>query len=43
MNDNRIQELIDRYVAVSFTVNKKAESLIKDQIGDELTNDQSHG
>jgi DNA-binding MarR family transcriptional regulator len=42
MNDNRIQELIDRYVAVSFTVNKKAESLIKDQIGDELTNDQHY-
>jgi DNA-binding MarR family transcriptional regulator len=42
MKDIRIQELIDRYVAVSFTVNKKAESLIKDQIGDELTNDQHY-
>ncbi len=37
-----IQELINRYVAVSFTVNKKAESLIKDQIGDDLTNDQHY-
>jgi DNA-binding MarR family transcriptional regulator len=42
MKDNLIQELIDRYVAVSFTVNKKAESLIKEQIGDELTNDQHY-
>jgi DNA-binding MarR family transcriptional regulator len=42
MENNGIQELINRYVAVSFTVNKKAESLIKTQIGDELTNDQHY-
>jgi DNA-binding MarR family transcriptional regulator len=42
MEDNLVQELINRYVAVSFTVNKKAESLIKDQIGDDLTNDQHY-
>jgi DNA-binding MarR family transcriptional regulator len=42
MKQNNIQELINRYVAVSFTVNKKAESLIKGQIGDELTNDQHY-
>lgn len=42
MKQNNIQELINRYVAVSFTVNKKAESLIKAQIGDELTNDQHY-
>jgi DNA-binding MarR family transcriptional regulator len=42
MEDNLVQELIHRYVAVSFTVNKKAESLIKDQIGDDLTNDQHY-
>lgn len=37
-----IQELIDRYVSVSFQVHKKAEYLIKGQIGDELTNDQHY-
>jgi DNA-binding MarR family transcriptional regulator len=37
-----IQELIDRYIAVSFKVTKKAESLIKEQIGDDLTNDQHY-
>lgn len=37
-----IQNLINRYVTVSLTVNKKAESLIKGQIGDELTNDQHY-
>jgi DNA-binding MarR family transcriptional regulator len=42
MNKNNIQELINRYVAVSFTVNKKAETLIKEQIGDDLTNDQHY-
>ena len=42
MNNTTIQELIDRYVSVSFRVHKKAESLIKGQIGDELTNDQHY-
>lgn len=43
MNTHRmIQDLIDRYVAVSFTVSKKAEALIKEQIGNELTNDQHY-
>lgn len=42
MKENNIQELINRYVAVSFTVNKKAEALIKEQIGDALTNDQHY-
>ena len=37
-----IQELIDRYVSVSFKVHKKAEALIKGQIGDDLTNDQHY-
>ncbi|HJV32120.1 MAG TPA: MarR family transcriptional regulator [Bacillales bacterium] len=37
-----IQELIDRYIAVSFKVTKKAESLIKEQIGDDLTTDQHY-
>lgn len=43
MNEkSMIQDLINRYVAVSFRVNKKAEAMIKDQIGNELTNDQHY-
>lgn len=43
MDENKlIQELINRYVAVSFQVSKKAEALIKEQIGNELTNDQHY-
>ena len=42
MDKKIIQELIDRYVSVSFEVHKKAESLIKGQIGDDLTNDQHY-
>jgi DNA-binding MarR family transcriptional regulator len=42
MDKNIIQELIDRYVSVSFQVHKKAEYLIKGQIGDDLTNDQHY-
>ncbi|MFJ7727632.1 MarR family winged helix-turn-helix transcriptional regulator [Neobacillus sp. NPDC097160] len=42
MNNHIIQEVIDRYVTTSFQVHKKAESLIKGQIGDELTNDQHY-
>jgi DNA-binding MarR family transcriptional regulator len=42
MNENIIQELIDRYVNVSFQVHKKAESLIKAELGNDLTNDQHY-
>jgi DNA-binding MarR family transcriptional regulator len=42
MDNNLIQELIDRYVTISFQVHKKAESLIKGEIGNELTNDQHY-
>lgn len=42
MNDALIQELIDRYVNVSFQVHKKAESLIKVELGNDLTNDQHY-
>ncbi|ETI67114.1 MarR family winged helix-turn-helix transcriptional regulator [Neobacillus vireti] len=42
MTNKIIQELIDRYVTVSFQVHKKAESLIKGKIGDDLTNDQHY-
>ncbi|MEH7073275.1 MarR family winged helix-turn-helix transcriptional regulator [Neobacillus drentensis] len=42
MDKDIVQELIDRYVSVSFQVHKKAEYLIKGQIGDDLTNDQHY-
>ncbi|WP_235888025.1 MarR family winged helix-turn-helix transcriptional regulator [Neobacillus paridis] len=42
MQDSLIQELINRYVTISFQVHKKAESLIKEQIGNDLTNDQHY-
>nr|WP_251025732.1 MarR family transcriptional regulator [Bacillus sp. ISL-47] len=34
--------MVDRYIAVSFSVEKKAASLVKDQIGSDLTNDQHY-
>jgi DNA-binding MarR family transcriptional regulator len=37
-----IKELVDRYIAVSFSVEKKAASLVKEQIGSDLTNDQHY-
>jgi DNA-binding MarR family transcriptional regulator len=40
MSNKNIQQLVDRYISVSFSVNKKAESLVKDQISSDLTNDQ---
>jgi DNA-binding MarR family transcriptional regulator len=40
MTNFHIQDLIDRYISVSFQVEKKAGSLIRAQIGDELTTDQ---
>ncbi|MEH7494336.1 MarR family winged helix-turn-helix transcriptional regulator [Neobacillus niacini] len=42
MDKKIIQELIDRYVSVSFEVNKKAGSLIKCQMGEDLTIDQHY-
>lgn len=42
MNDILIQNLINRYVNVSFAVTKKAENLIKESIGDTITNDQHY-
>lgn len=42
MNETIIQELIDRYVNVSYQVHKKAESLIKAELGNDLTNDQHY-
>ncbi|CAM3477081.1 MarR family winged helix-turn-helix transcriptional regulator [Cytobacillus oceanisediminis] len=42
MSVPNIKELVDRYIAVSFSVEKKAASLVKDQIGSDLTNDQHY-
>jgi DNA-binding MarR family transcriptional regulator len=42
MDKEKIQELINRYVQVSFSVSKKAESLIKAQINEDLTTDQHY-
>jgi DNA-binding MarR family transcriptional regulator len=42
MNDDKIKELVDRYIAVQFSVKKKAETLIKEQMDSDLTNDQHY-
>jgi DNA-binding MarR family transcriptional regulator len=42
VEENVIKDLINRYVAVSFKVNKKAEFLVKEQISDDLTNEQHY-
>ncbi len=42
MTVNNIKELVDRYIEVSFSVNSKAESLVKEQISSDLTNDQHY-
>lgn len=40
MSDQNIKDLVDRYIAVSLSVEKKAGSLVKEQVGSDLTNDQ---
>jgi DNA-binding MarR family transcriptional regulator len=42
MDKEQIHDLIDRYVKVSFSVTKKAEALLKEQMGDDLTHDQHY-
>ncbi|MEH7123785.1 MarR family transcriptional regulator [Bacillus sp. JJ1503] len=42
MTDIEIKKLIDKYVELSFSVHRKAESLVKEQIGSDLTNDQHY-
>lgn len=42
MSQNNIKELVDRYISVSFSVMKKAESMIIEQIGSGLTHDQHY-
>lgn len=40
MAETNIKDLVDRYIAVSQSVEKKAASLVREQIGSDLTNDQ---
>lgn len=42
MADKKIKDLVDRYIAVQFSVSKKAETLVKEQIGSDLTSDQHY-
>ncbi len=42
MAKTNIKELVDLYLDVSFSVNTIAESLVKEQIGSDLTNDQHY-
>ena len=37
-----ITDLIDKYIHLSFSVHRKGEALIKEQIGNDLTNDQQY-
>jgi len=39
---DNIQKLIDQYIKTSFQVNRMGESLVKDQLSKELTNDQHY-
>lgn len=40
MADQGIKDLVDRYIDLSFSVKKRASSLIQEQIGSDLTEDQ---
>ncbi|RDI41381.1 MarR family winged helix-turn-helix transcriptional regulator [Falsibacillus pallidus] len=42
MTEDHIKKLTDQYIELSFSVTKRAENLIKCQIGDDLTNDQHY-
>lgn len=42
MCDKSIKDLVDHYIHVSFSVNKIAEGMIKEEIGSDLTNDQHY-
>jgi DNA-binding MarR family transcriptional regulator len=42
MNGTSIKDLVDRYIHVSFSVNKVAEGMVKEEIGSNLTNDQHY-
>jgi DNA-binding MarR family transcriptional regulator len=40
MSDQNIKDLVDRYISVTQSVEKKASSLVKGEIGSDLTNEQ---
>ena len=40
MYEGTLKELVDRYIAVSFSVTTLAGSMVKEQIGSEITSDQ---
>ena len=42
MCDKSIKDLVDHYIHVSFSVNKIAEGMVKEEIGSDLTNDQHY-
>ena len=42
MTEERIRELVNRYIALQFSVTKKAEAMIKEKIGSDLTHDQHY-
>ncbi|THE14161.1 MarR family transcriptional regulator [Bacillus timonensis] len=42
MTITNIKDLVDSYIDVSFSVNTTAESLVKEQIGSDLTNEQHY-
>ncbi|GAM14291.1 MarR family winged helix-turn-helix transcriptional regulator [Mesobacillus selenatarsenatis] len=42
MCDKSIKDLVDHYIHVSFSVNKIAEGMIKEEISSDLTNDQHY-
>jgi DNA-binding MarR family transcriptional regulator len=42
MCEKSIKEMVDHYINLSFSVNKIAEGLVKEQIGSDLTNDQHY-
>jgi DNA-binding MarR family transcriptional regulator len=42
MKEKQIEELINRYLTVSFSVTKKGENLMKESIGDYITYDQHY-
>lgn len=41
MSEN-IQELIDKYIDLNFSIHRKGQALVSEQLGDELTNDQQY-
>lgn len=42
MDESNIRHLVDQYIYLSFSVTKKAEALIKEEISSDLTNEQHY-